>query len=205
MATSIGVDLSLTVESPGWDYETEFWGTCVNTFHEEQKQLVYAPRMGLLASMNTAHPPTFNLGGRSVIDIGGGPVSLLLKCADFSWATVVDPAQWPAWVHSRYATAGIGYRQHEAETLACAQADEAWIMNCLQHVRDPELVVQKAREHARTIRLFEWIDIPAYDGHPHALTKDTLEEWLGSPGFAADVNENGAVGRAFYGVFTSSS
>lgn len=188
-----------------WDYETEFWGTCQSTLHEEQKQLVYASRMGLLASWHHAHPPVFSLGGRSVLDIGGGPVSLLLKCKDFSWATVVDPGRWPEWVHSRYATAGIGYRQQEGETLACAHADEAWSYNVLQHVRDPALVIEKMREHARTIRLFEWIDLPAYDGHPHTLSKDALEEWLGQTGFVSEVNEAGAIGRAFYGVFATTT
>ncbi len=193
------MDLSSTAE-----YELDFWGTVTNTFHEEQKQQVYAARMGLLGSLHCAHPPTYNLTGRSVIDIGGGPVSLLLKCTDFSWATVVDAARWPDWVHDRYAAAGIGYRQQEAEDLSCAQADEAWAYNCLQHVRDPELVIQKMREHAKVIRIFEWIDLEPYPGHPHKLTKDALE-WLGQAGFASEVNDSGAVGRAFYGTFTTAT
>ncbi len=198
MAISIGQDLSSTAE-----YELDFWGTCVRTLHEEQKQLVYAPRMGLLPRWHGAHPPTFDLMGRSVIDIGGGPVSLLLKCENFSWATVVDPARWPDWVHDRYSTAGIGYRQQEAEDLSCANADEAWIYNVLMHVRDPEQIVVKAKEHAKILRIFEWIDIEPYEGHPHKLTYETLTQWLGQAGFAAHVNENGAVGHAFYGTFTT--
>lgn len=161
--------------------------------------------MGLLASWHGAHPPIFDLMGRSVIDIGGGPVSLLLKCINFSWATVVDPAQWPAWVHSRYATAGIGYRQQEAENLEVANADEAWIYNCLAHVRDPKLIIEKAREHARTIRIFEWLEDEPRPGHPQTLHADDLDEWLGGKGFSAYVNENGAVGLAYYGVFATTS
>jgi hypothetical protein len=183
--------------------EVKWWGDCSKTYHEESKQLIYAPRMGLLTSDYGAHPPTFNLGGRSVIDIGGGPVSLLLKCINFSWATVVDPGKWPDWVIDRYTAAGIGYRQERAEDLSLINADEAWIYNCLLHVDDPGRIIANARKAARTIRLFEWVDTQPYDGHPQALTQTGLEEWLGSPGFVAELNQDGCVGRAFYGVFRS--
>jgi hypothetical protein len=192
----------MTFDEVGW------WKTAnkiaTNTYHEETKQLVYASRMGLLAGKGDAHPPVFNLGGRSVIDIGGGPVSLLLKCINFSWATVVDPAGWPDWVIARYTAAGIGYRQEKAEKLSVINADEAWCYNCLQHCDDPEKIIANARKSARTIRLFEWVDTQPYDGHPQTLTRDGLEKWLGSPGFVTELNENGAVGRAFYGVFSGS-
>jgi len=181
--------------------EAKWWGTVQNTYHEEQKQLIYASRMGLLASWNGAHPPTFNLGGRSVIDIGGGPVSLLLKCVNYSWATVVDPAKWPEWVLSRYTAAGIGYRQERAEDLSVINADEAWIYNCLVHTEDPEKIIANAREAAKTVRIFEWVDMAPYDGHPQTLTKKELEKWLGAAGFVTELNEAGCVGRAFYGVF----
>ena len=194
MDTSTGVDSSL------FD-EVEWWNGAQNTYHEETKQLVYASRMGLLASWGGAHPPTFNLGGRSVVDIGGGPVSLLLKCINYSWATVVDPGRWPDWVHDRYTAAGIGYRQERGEDLTVMNADDALIYNVLQHCDDPEKVIASARKCAKTIRLFEWIDIEPYDGHPQTLTKADLEKWLGAAGFATELNEDGCVGRAFYGVF----
>jgi hypothetical protein len=181
--------------------EVAWWGKCANSYHEETKQLVYAPRMGLLASNHGAHPPTFDLGGRSVVDIGGGPVSLLLKCTNFSWATVVDPGKWPEWVIDRYTASGIGYRQERGEDLSVINADETWIYNCLCHTDDPEKIITNARKASKTVRLFEWVDMAPYDGHPQTLTRDDLEKWLASPGFVTDLNENGAVGRAFYGVF----
>ena len=193
----------MTLSLPAEFNEVDWWGSCVNTFWEETKQLVYAQRMGLYASWHHAHPPIFDLGGRSVIDIGGGPVSLLLKCSNFSWATVVDPARWPEWVHERYAMAGIGYRQQEAEDLEVANADETWIYNCLSHVRDPEQIISKAREHSKTIRIFEWLEDVPRPGHPQTLHYEQLNEWLGGMGFTSNVNENGAVGLAYYGVFAT--
>lgn len=180
--------------------EVNWWGDCANTYHEETKQFVYALRMGLLPSHNGAHPPTYNLSGRSVVDLGGGPVSLLLKCVERGRSTVVDPGQYPSWVLERYQECGIEYRSERAEDFTDEGYDEAWIYNVLQHVDDPELVIKNARSAAKTIRIFEWIDIKPYAGHPHMLTKGMLDDYLGYPGFSSEVNENGAVGRAYYSV-----
>jgi hypothetical protein len=183
--------------------EAEFWGDCANTMHEEQKQLVYAPRMGLIPILGGAHPPTFNLKGHSVIDLGGGPVSLLLKCIDKGRAVVVDPGEWPQWVIDRYQHCGVEYWRQPAEEVTGYSFDEAWIYNVLQHVKSPKLVIQRAQEIAEMVRIFEWIDIPAYEGHPHMLTEKGLNKWLKAEGFTVELNENGAVGRAYYGVYST--
>ena len=187
------------------DYEMEFWGDCANTFHEEQKQLVYAKRMGLAAQWGGAHPPFFDLAGTSVIDIGGGPVSLLLKCVNRGGCAVVDPGRFPSWVGQRYEECGVMYwngKGEEMDVEGMAHFDEAWIYNTLQHVNDPAKVIANAQAISDIIRIFEWVDLEPYPGHPHLLTKELLEGWLGAPGFVSQLNENGAVGTSFYGVFS---
>lgn len=187
------------------ELEREWWGDCANTFHEEEKQLVYATRMGLTANWHVGHPPEFDLQGRSVADFGGGPASLLLKTVNAGERWVVDPCRFPEWVYDRYAQCGINFHRTGAEAWKHPDSndrlDEIWIYNVLQHVEDPERVVWNARSWAETVRLFEWIDIEPYDGHPHKLTAANLEEWLGDSGIVEDVCENGAMGRAFYGSF----
>jgi len=64
------------------EWEFGWWGNCVNTYGEETKQLLYAARMGLTAFHDGKSPFNFDLGGASVLDIGGGPSSLLLKCTN---------------------------------------------------------------------------------------------------------------------------
>lgn len=189
------------------DYEMEFWQDCANTFHEEQKQFVYAVRMGLVPIWDCAHPPTFDLRGRSVIDIGGGPVSLLLKCINRSASVVVDPGDFPPWVYERYKHCGIDLWKGNAEEIDddLLSFDEAWIYNVLQHVQDPARVIEVARSHASIVSIFEWIDVPPYPGHPNILTRENLDEWLDGKGFVTELNESGAVGRAYYGVFVGSS
>jgi hypothetical protein len=183
------------------DYERIWWGDCANTFHEEQKQLVYAPRMGLLGTSQCGHPPTFNLGGRSVLDIGGGPSSLLLKAVNFDECFVIDPCPFPSWVRARYTAHGITLRTLRAEDyVPLRDFDEVWIYNVLQHVDDPALIVRNARKWAARVRIFEWIDVPADHLHPNTLTQDLLDEWLGAPGFTANIDDGGAQGRAYYSV-----
>lgn len=185
-------------------FEAAFWGDCGNTYHEEQKQIAYATRMGLRPEWGGAHPPTFDLGGRSVMDMGGGPVSLLLKCVNRGGCVVIDPGKFPAWVAARYEHCGIMFWNGKAEELdveGAAHFDETWIYNALQHVDDPAKVIANARALTDTIRIFEWVDVPAYDGHPHELTTDFLNECLGAEGYTVHVDESGAVGRAYYGVF----
>ena len=187
--------------------ESEWWGDCGNTLHEEQKQIVYAKRMGLQPDWTVGHPPVFDLRGRSVVDIGGGPVSILLKCVNRGGCVVVDPGRFPAWVMQRYEECGVMFwngKGEEIDVAGVAHFDEAWIYNTLQHVGDPEEVISRAREIASTLRIFEWIDIESYDGHPHKLTQELLEQWIRQPGFSASINQDGAVGRAFYGVYNLS-
>ncbi len=190
-----------------WDdhqnFEADWWGTCVNTFGEETKQLTYAQRMGLVHTNVDGHWPVYDLRGGSVLDLGGGPASILLKCINLGAATVVDPCAYPAWIEERYKAAGVEYLRAAAEDLIVPTEpfDECWIYNVLQHVRDPEQIIRNARASARTVRVFEWVDMPAHLGHPHELKAQALTEWLGGYGTIEMMHENGCEGRAFYGVF----
>ena len=185
------------------DSERDWWGDCANTFGEETKQLVYAKRMGLTAFHLDGHWPVFELGGRSVLDVGGGPCSMLLKCVGRTKATVVDPCPYPSWVAHRYQTAGTTYLQQPAEKPLPLGHDEAWIYNVLQHVQDPGQIIRNMQASAPVIRIFEWINIPPHQGHPHMLQADQLDQWLGGTGHIEQLNENECEGIAYSGVFPS--
>ena len=184
-------------------FEADWWGDCTNTFGEEAKQVTYAHRLGLINDPRNGKWPVYDMRGRNVVDLGGGPVSMLLKCINLGpKSIVVDPCGYPGWVANRYNEAGISYRQEPAEDFLGTGYDEAWIYNVLQHVMDPEKIVQNAKRAARVVRLFDWIDIPPHPGHPHELKAETLEKWLDCNGTVEEFKgENGLIGRAFYGVF----
>jgi 2-polyprenyl-3-methyl-5-hydroxy-6-metoxy-1,4-benzoquinol methylase len=198
-----------------WDdhnhWEAEWWGNCVNTFAEETKQMTYASRMGLQNISDGAHWPYYNLEGKSILDIGGGPTSLLLKCHSGGRQVVVDPCSYPEWVRARYEAAGIEYIVELGEYLNYLKAiierdrfDEAWIYNVLQHTDDPAEIIHHARTFAKAVRIFEWVEIPAHPGHPQELKPGLLSEWLGGFGSVEDFRprpENGCDQVAFYGLF----
>lgn len=190
-----------TLQEAAQDWERQWWAECTNTFGEEAKQLTYAPRMGLVNEPRNGKWPVYDLHGRSVVDLGGGPASMLLKAVG-GRGTVVDPCPYPAWVTARYEAAGVVQRVEEAETfLAADRHDEAWVYNVLQHVVDPERVVASARRNARVLRIFEWLETEVVDGHPHTLHADDLNRWIGASGHVGYVDENGATGLAYWGCF----
>jgi len=199
-----------------WDHHQEWeknwWGDCTHTYAEEQKHVEYSRMMGLEIIVGRGQWPVWDLQGRNVLDIGGGPVSMLLKAYNRGPRCMVsDPCQYPEWVHQRYNIAGIGYRKYAGEDLKPSLErdleggfDEVWIYNVLQHTQDPELIISNAWEFAPVIRLFEWIDIPPHEGHPHELKKVLLDYWLGSPGYTEwfdNSKGDGMMGHGYGGRF----
>jgi 2-polyprenyl-3-methyl-5-hydroxy-6-metoxy-1,4-benzoquinol methylase len=194
------------------EFERKWWGSCQNTYGEETKQLVYARLMGLVNTHDGNSPYSFDLQGKSILDIGGGPSSLVLKCRN-GRGTVVDPCSYPNWVQWRYLHSNIPYYQLSGENFLEKtdvewKCDEVWIYNVLQHVENPELVIKNAKLCAPVLRIFEWMDIPPHEGHPHELTKVALDKWLDAK---TDIKvnylngEGECYGRYYAGAFIKQS
>ena len=165
-------------------FELNWWTENSDTFGEEYKQThVYAPRMGLSGVQDGGRWPIYDMHGFNILDVGGGPVSLLLKTRGAGKMHIVDPCEYPAWTQERYEAAGIHVYRMPAEDFKVQNAqvtyDEAWCYNVLQHTIDPEKVVAMMRRKAKLVRWFEWIDMPPHEGHPHELKADLLDQWLG--------------------------
>jgi len=179
-------------------FEKNYWGNCVNTFHEETKQKIYARLMNLEVSDSFI----INAQDKSVIDIGGGPVSLLLKTINLKKGIIIDPLIYPKWVYERYTSANINYIITGGEKFPLNyEYDECWIYNCLQHTENPSQIISNVKKVSSLLRIFEWIDIPPHEGHPHELKQKTLEDWIGAAGMTATLSEQGCFGKCFYGVF----
>jgi len=180
-------------------WEKAWWRMCINTYGEQVLQDMYARYMKLYDLAKPGY--SFDLGGMSVLDVGGGPVSLLLRCTNFKRAVVLDPCDYPNWVAERYKLAGIEWVKVPAEDFMPEEKfDECWIYNVLQHVRDPAKVVECAKKHAHKIRVFESLEVGVHQGHPHNLSKEALDEVFERKGL---VNERGGnPGEIdYYGVF----
>lgn len=183
------------------DWEKNWWEDCTNTYSEQVLQEMYAKYMKL-DQFAMPYRYQFDLKGMSVVDIGGGPVSLLLRCKNCSRAVVVDPCDYPNWVLERYKLAGITLIKKPAEDVAFdKEFDEAWIYNCLQHVRDPGKLIQNAMASARKIRVFEPLEVGTHQGHPHNLSQDVLDRAFGKQGLTDE--RGGKPGEIYYfGVFS---
>lgn len=186
------------------EWEADWWGKCLNTYGEEEKQLLYASRMGLKFFHNGKSPYNIDAGYASVIDVGGGPNSLLLKTVNRAGSAVLDPLAMPEWVKERYRAADIMLLQKPAEEFRCdaCDFDEVWIYNCLQHTENPQAVIANARHNGRLIRIFEWIDTEVNIGHPHSLTKEMLDDLLAGYGKVEALSgQANCYGRCYYGIF----
>ena len=176
--------------------ERDFWGLCNNTYFEESKHFVYGKLMGLNEQSNS-----FKLDQpKRILDIGGGPVSMLLKVQNLTSGTVVDPIDFPEWTVERYKSYNIDVIQDKAEYADVKGFDEVWIYNVLKDTVDPERIVSNAKKAAPVIRIFEWVDLPQGAGQ-HALTEELLNAWIGSKGKTVQLQQRNCFGRAYFGKF----
>jgi hypothetical protein len=114
------------------------------------------------------------LPGKSVLDIGCGPLSLLQR-VKVGTGTALDPCHYGD-LEKEYEKNGVRrlYKRGEDLSEADGKFDEAWIYNCLQHVLNPTLILENAMKVASVIRIFEWINLDPYEGHLHKLTRELL-------------------------------
>lgn len=192
-------------------WEADWWGDVAAVeFAEKSKQLVYAKCMGLQAKNDGGVWPIYDLPQRRIVDIGGGPASILLNVRGADGRMVVDPCDYPLWTELRYEANGVDLLRVPAEDFDCGGFHEALCYNVLQHTHDPERIVTNMRA-AEVVRIFEWVDFPPSPGHPHELKADALERWLGAgDGFLTVDNvywpqtvarREAWAGKAFYGYW----
>lgn len=179
------------------NFESNYWGNCCNTFDEEQKHFVYGHFMGLETNHYRFVTPKIR-----ILDVGGGPVSMLLKTAELEEGLVVDPLRYPYWTVLRYGLKNINVKVCSGEDMNERGWDEVWLYNCLQHTIDPERVIQNCLKAGKLLRVFEWLDIHPHEGHPHMLTEAGMNKWIGQQGNTVMLNNvSGCTGNAYYGVF----
>lgn len=172
-------------------WEAQWWGNATNTWDEERKQIEYAKRMGLYRFWHEGHDPTYEFYNRRVLDVGGGPCSILLKGIHIAFGVIVDPLPIPDWAKARYASMGLVFQQVKGEQIdyPADSFDVGLIYNVLQHTEDPERIAWNMRRCCNLIRVFEWVETGLSDGHIHNLHAKDLERWFGGPG-TVDVCES---------------
>lgn len=159
------------------------WGNCMGAevWHEFCKQETYGQGLQLFNDYGIKDTLELDMKGKSVLDIGGGPVSMTLRCVNASKLVVVDPCSWPDSVHRRYKNYGIELVQDYGEDYKGTKFDEVWIYNVLRYVRDPQRVMKNALDHSHTLRVFDFLWVPISDLYIHTLDPTELLVWLDTP------------------------
>lgn len=189
--------------------ELAFWQTPGAELGEQLKQLTYAKYLKLDFIHDGSSPYVIDKTGLNIIDIGGGPVSLLLKTIARR-KIVVDPCMYPAWSIARYNDNDIEFWNIDGEDIRVAkrQFNEVWMYNVLQHTTDPRKIfdnIHALLKKGGTFRFLDWVDTPTNTAHPISLSYQELSQWLAEkydqPLIKTNINENGAIGTIAYGVF----
>lgn len=146
-------------------FEKNWWLTTPGWHHEEIRKGDIVGRMMLVDK---------GVPQKTVIDIGCGPFSLVQR-VPVKDSVCLDPIFYDH-LEAGYINRGIKrlYKCGEDLTPADGTFDEAWIYNCLQHVKDPQKIIENAMNVASVVRIFEWTYIPPYEGHLYELTPEML-------------------------------
>jgi hypothetical protein len=192
------------VDLTEWDacqkYERLAWGNMIYITPDNGeviKQNTYAKEMGIT---DTTEFDNIDLNGKSVIDIGAGPISLLLRSVNFSAATGIEPLFYSDEVDQLYKAHGVELKRIPAEDIdETVIYDEVWMYNCLQHTMSPAKILNKIKTLGKRIRIFEWLDIPEHEGHPQEMKIEHFVDILNlkeSDYRIVDLNTRELVGRA---------
>lgn len=133
---------------------------------------------------------SLNFNGLKVLDVGGGPSSILLRSNKghcelhdgFSEGVVIDPVKITEHQKIRYEYFGIRFIQDMAENITNyyneKHFDECFIYNCLQHVEDPIKILDGITKVSKKIRIAEPIHIPMDKCHLHTFTEDYFANYF---------------------------
>lgn len=126
---------------------------------------IYFSRLGM----------TWHQGGKTIIEVGCAGFPALHFCSGYEKGYLVEPM--PS--ENLLSIAGMHDRlevvKQKFEDVEIKGADEIWLFNVLQHVKDPNLFLKKARELAPVVRFFEPVNWPTCSFHPHTFTYDYYE------------------------------
>lgn len=134
-------------------------------------------------SAYTRHAPVMfllrdDIKGKRILDIGGGPISILLHFDTYN-SLVVDPILPAPKFIENYLRHGINFFRGKGEDYLTdwtdEKFDEVWLYNCLQHVQSPSFILYNLRQVAPILRISEPMGTGTDLLHPHRFEKESFE------------------------------
>lgn len=123
--------------------------------------------------------PEIDLVGKKVLESGGGCYPAVYFCKGLKKAVNVEPLydKFPDHIKTLLTDAKIecistGFEDHKGRL----KFDEVWFFNVLQHVRDPYMQIENAKNISNVVRVFEPIDTAINNEHPHSFSIEFFKE-----------------------------
>lgn len=121
---------------------------------------------------------TPDLESKTIIEIGPAKFAGLLYCSNYGKSYIVEPTKYDG-LDQYYKDTNLEFIRELYEDCESPKVDEIWIMNLMQHVKDPDALISKAKKSAKIIRFFEPIDLPTNREHPFTFSEADFKGYFG--------------------------
>jgi len=119
-----------------------------------------------------------DLNGRSIIEIGPAKFAGILSCKNYKKSYIVEPTIYDD-ISNYYDGKNLDFIRELYEDCNSPKVDEIWILNLMQHVKDPDSLIEKAKKNSKIIRFFEPINLPTNLEHPFTFSIDDYKKYFG--------------------------
>jgi hypothetical protein len=121
--------------------------------------------------------------GKTIIESGGGRFPHVAFCDGVKNKISVEPLfdrldEYSKKYQLDHGVQVIQSAFEDYEPDEDLEIDEVWFFNVLQHVKDPELQIKKAKQIAKVVRVFEPIHVPTDTAHPRMFDLEFFESYF---------------------------
>lgn len=114
--------------------------------------------------------------GKIIVEIGPSDIPALSFCTNVK-GIIIEPLPSQRLLHTAKERGLIVFKVR-GEDFDFPQVDEVWMFNVLQHVIDPDRIINKAKEASGCVRFFEPIDFGTDRMHLHNFTMDYFKQFF---------------------------
>jgi hypothetical protein len=121
---------------------------------------------------------TKDLNNKSIMEIGPARFAGLLYCNNYNKSYIVEPLTFEG-VKPYYDGKNIEFINEIYEDCDSPTVDEIWFLNVLQHVKNPDHLIEKAKKHSKVIKFFEPINTEINNEHPFSFSEEDYKYYFG--------------------------
>jgi ubiquinone/menaquinone biosynthesis C-methylase UbiE len=197
--------------------ESAYWEIFTCEVETLKHQDIYMQALGITQDYYYEPDRSLNMSGLNVLDVGGGPASILLRTNNnlpnrphdgLNKGVVIDPVMITDHQKMRYDFHDIEFIEDQAENIDKYYSekgffDECFIYNCLQHVVDPLKILDKITAVSKRIRIAEPLNVPTDHMHLHMFTENYFDEYFSQDRFTCHDKTITAIGSCnhYVGLF----